>query len=241
MAGRVYVADDLGAYHLPLRAFYAQQLQAGEAVRLAPLAVQRILSHRAKGKPAPTIRSTWLLYRFLPLTVAFDLELLISYPLMLWGSYLLLRRWLVRRDAALLGALAFTFSGFNLLHFVHPNAVAVVAHWPWLLWAIDRALLPMRVAQQNGTLRFHRCDFELAILPDRLGIRTHFAPARLRDSDRLSAICLDRAVGCRSLCTGLRGKESRYIRAGVNSSACSWPVWPAFCWEASSSSRRSMP
>jgi hypothetical protein len=76
--------------------------------------------------------------------VAFDLELLVSYPLMLAGSYLLLRRWLARRDAALLGALVFAFSGFNLLHFVHPNAVAVVAHWPWLLWALDIALRPKR-------------------------------------------------------------------------------------------------
>jgi hypothetical protein len=31
----------------------------------------------------------------------------------------------------------FTFSGFNLLHFMHVNAIAVVAHIPWLLLAID--------------------------------------------------------------------------------------------------------
>ena len=35
------------------------------------------------------------------------------------------------------GAMAFTFGGFNLLHFVHPNVVAIVAHLPWLLVAID--------------------------------------------------------------------------------------------------------
>src|SRR5262245_26462208 len=29
--GRVYVADDLGEMHLPLRMFYARQLAAGEA------------------------------------------------------------------------------------------------------------------------------------------------------------------------------------------------------------------
>ena len=33
--------------------------------------------------------------------------------------------------------MTFTFSSFCLLHFVHPNAVAIVAHVPWLLWAID--------------------------------------------------------------------------------------------------------
>ncbi len=140
LAGRVFVADDLGAFHLPLRAFYAQQLQAGEPFDWLPsLFGGFYLSGEGQ---AGTYHPLHLaLYRFLPLTVAFDLELLISYPLMLWGSYLLLARWLVRRDAAMLGALVFTFSGFNLLHFVHPNAVAVVAHWPWLLWAIDRALV----------------------------------------------------------------------------------------------------
>ena len=34
----------------------------------------------------------------------------------------------------------FTFGGFNLLHFVHPNAIAVIAHIPWLLCAIDVGL-----------------------------------------------------------------------------------------------------
>ena len=59
LAGRVYVADDLGEYHLPLRAFYAQQLAGGRTVRLAPLAVQRILSDRAKARPARIIRCIW--------------------------------------------------------------------------------------------------------------------------------------------------------------------------------------
>ena len=29
-AGRIYTADDLGEFHLPLRAFYAEQLAGGE-------------------------------------------------------------------------------------------------------------------------------------------------------------------------------------------------------------------
>ena len=56
---------------------------------------------------------------------------------MLAGMYFWLRRRLRRQDAAMVGSLAFTFSSFNLLHFVHPNAVAAVAHIPWLLAMID--------------------------------------------------------------------------------------------------------
>ena len=92
-----------------------------------------------------------MLYRLLPLGVAFDLELLISYPAMFAGTYLFLRVWLRRRDAALFGALAFTFCGFNLLHFVHPNAVAIVAHLPWLLLAIEAAFTQVsRTAAGDG-------------------------------------------------------------------------------------------
>ncbi|HEX4143649.1 MAG TPA: YfhO family protein [Pirellulales bacterium] len=150
-AGRVYVADDLGAYHLPLRAFYSQQLVAGEPFDWLPSLFSGFYL-TGEGQAGTYHPLHLALYRFLPLSVAFDLELLVSYPLMLAGSYLLLRRWLARRDAALLGALAFTFSGFNLLHFVHPNAVAVVAHWPWLLWALDLVLHQKR--QKRGQVHF---------------------------------------------------------------------------------------
>ena len=40
------------------------------------------------------------------------------------------------------GGMAFAFCGFMMLHFVHVNAVAVVAHLPWLLLAIDAYLRP---------------------------------------------------------------------------------------------------
>ncbi len=64
-----------------------------------------------------------------------------SYPFLFAGTYLFLRRRLQRRDAALFGGLLFTFCSFNLLHFIHVNAIAVVAHLPWLLWAMDVMLL----------------------------------------------------------------------------------------------------
>ncbi len=60
---------------------------------------------------------------------------------MFCGMWLFLRRAARRSDAAVLGSLLFTFCGFNLLHFVHPNAVAIIAHIPWLLWAIDIVLI----------------------------------------------------------------------------------------------------
>ncbi len=144
----LYRADDLGNFHLSARAFYAEQLAHGESfdwmpgVRVpgrAPCTPGRgggcyLTGEGQVGTYHPLHR---FLYRFLPFRAALCWEYLCSYPLMLAGMYFLLRRRLRRQDAAMVGSLAFTFSSFNLLHFVHPNAVAAVAHIPWLLAMID--------------------------------------------------------------------------------------------------------
>jgi len=142
-AGRVYTSDDLGAFHLPARAFYAQQLAHGEAFDWMP---QLYSGYYLTGEgQAGTYHPLHLvLYRYLPLRAALAWDWLLPYPLMLAGTWFFLRRRLKRSDAAMLGGLLFTFSAFNLLHFLHPNGIAVVAHIPWLLWAIDVALLDSR-------------------------------------------------------------------------------------------------
>jgi hypothetical protein len=59
---------------------------------------------------------------------------------MLLGTYLFLRRWAVTRGAAVFGAMLFTFSGFNLLHFMHMHCIAIIAQMPWLLVAVDMSI-----------------------------------------------------------------------------------------------------
>ena len=139
LVGRVYTRDDLGAFHLPLRAFYAEQLARGEPSDWMPQLFAGFFL-TGEGQVGAYHPLHLVLYRFLPLQAAWAAELLASYPFMLAGTYFFLRRLLGRADAAMFGSLAFTFSGFNLLHFVHPNAIAVVAHIPWLLWTIDVVL-----------------------------------------------------------------------------------------------------
>jgi hypothetical protein len=136
LAGRVYTRDDLGAFHLPVRAFYAEQLARGEPFDWMPQLYSGFYL-TGEGQAGTYHPLHLLLYWSLPLQVALGCEWLLSYPLMLIGTWLFLRRRLRRSDAAMFGSLLFTFSAFNLLHFIHPNAVAVVAHIPWLLWAID--------------------------------------------------------------------------------------------------------
>jgi hypothetical protein len=142
-AGRVYTRDDLGGFHLPTRAFYARQLARGEPFDWMPHLFSGFYL-TGEGQAGTYHPLHAVLYRCLPLRAALGWEWLGAYPAMLAGTWLFLRRRLARRDAAMLGSLLFTFSSFNLLHFIHPNAVAVVAHIPWLLWAIDVVLVDSR-------------------------------------------------------------------------------------------------
>ena len=142
-AGRIYTADDLGEFHLPIRAFYADQLAHGQPYDWMPQLFSGFyLTGEGQGGAYHPLHQ--FLYRFFPLRVALGFEYLLPYPLMMLGTWLLLKRRLGRSDAAMLGGLLFAFSSFNLLHFVHPNAVAVIAHIPWLLWAIDVAMTDSR-------------------------------------------------------------------------------------------------
>ena len=137
--GLVYTFDDLIRYHLPFRFFYAQSLKAGDSFIWLPNIFCGFYIH-GEGQVGMYHPLHLLLYGILPLTTAFNIELVLSFPFMAAGMYLFLRRWKIPRDAAMLGASVFTLSGFNLLHFMHMNATAVAAHIPWLLYAVDVAV-----------------------------------------------------------------------------------------------------
>ncbi|MCY2987915.1 MAG: hypothetical protein NTY19_08650 [Planctomycetota bacterium] len=135
LRGQTYTRDDLGAFHYPLRVFYSDCLANGHSFDWMPTIFAGFFVS-GEGQLGAYHPYHWLLYRCFPVRTAFHLELLSSYPCMLAGMYVLLRPLVERRDAALFGAMVFTFSGFNTLHFIHPNAIAIVAHIPWLLSAI---------------------------------------------------------------------------------------------------------
>ena len=187
-AGRVYTRDDLGAYHLPVRAFFAAAVGPRRTLRLDAATLRRLLPDRRRTR------------RHVSSLAPAAVSLLAApgrlgagngsapIPFCCWACWLFLRRLLGRGDAAMLGSLMFTFCSFNLLHFVHPNAVAVIAHIPWLLWA------------------------SISCSPIRGGARWPAAASRHRAADRfavaagLSAIRLVLVAGRSGLC-GLRALQ----------------------------------
>lgn len=133
---QVILTSDLGRYHLPVRAYFARCLQTGDDYTWSPHLFCGFYLH---GEGQGGFYHPWhqFLYSTMPLVTAFNLELISSYGFLFAGMLLFLRHRGLPPDAALLGAAAFTFSGFTLSHYPHMNAIAIVAHYPWLLLATD--------------------------------------------------------------------------------------------------------
>jgi hypothetical protein len=142
LVGGIYTHDDLGWLQFPIRYLYAQALTSGEDLLWTPQLSNGMYLH-GEGQVGMYHPLHWILYRTLPLEWAFNLEFILSYVWMFPGMYLMLGRFGLPAYASLFGALVFTFSGFNLLHSVHLNAIAVISHIPWLIVAIDIVLRTM--------------------------------------------------------------------------------------------------
>lgn len=136
LTGRVYADSDLENFFIPVRDFYAECLRRGHDFRWLPYEFTGFYLH-GEGQFGLTHPLNLFSYRFLPLGIALNLEVLRNYVFPLIGSCWFLARWGLPYHACVLGALLFAFSGFNVLHFAHLNLVAATAHLPLSLVALD--------------------------------------------------------------------------------------------------------
>jgi hypothetical protein len=134
LTGRVFTRDDFAALQLPFRYLYREALHSGDSFLWTSAYHSGFYLHGA-GIAGMAHPLHLLLYRFLPLGLAFNLEIVTPFVAMLFGSGLLLRRLGLASEAAWFGAMLFTFSGFNVFNLMHMNQAAVIAHLPWQLLA----------------------------------------------------------------------------------------------------------
>ena len=134
LTGRIFSGADLPNFNLPIRFLYSEALRAGDSILwTSSLFSGFFIFGDGQGGMAHPFHL--LLYRIAPLWLAFGLEILTSYVAALAGGRVLFGRLGFSPAGAWLGAIVFAFSGFNLLHISHMNAVAIVAHVPWVLAA----------------------------------------------------------------------------------------------------------
>jgi len=132
----VYIYDDIGTFHLPLRHFVSDCYARGDDPGWCPALFCGFDLH-GEGQLGLCHPLHWFEYRFMPFDIALNLELLACFGLTLTGMYLLLKQWRLPIAARMMGAITFSFGGPLLQRYVHLNALGVISHIPWLLLCID--------------------------------------------------------------------------------------------------------
>jgi hypothetical protein len=131
---RVLTLGDLADFHLPIRYLYWSALERGDSVLWTSALFSGFDLH-GEGQVGMAHPLHFLLYRLLPLDIAFNIELIANYVAAVAGMRLLLPRFGLSREAAWFGSMIFAFSGFNLLHLMHLNVIGIMSHAPWMLLA----------------------------------------------------------------------------------------------------------
>lgn len=134
--GQIFLEDDIASVYIPFRHFFAESLKNGDDFIWIPN-VYNGFYLQGESQTGMTHPLHIALYKYLPFTQAFDLELLISYPFMFLGTILFLRRWKLPLHAVLFGALLCTFSGYPTSRWLYIVHIGALAHAPWLLYCID--------------------------------------------------------------------------------------------------------
>jgi hypothetical protein len=134
----VFFSRDIEPYFYPMKAFLARTVRAGQVPLWNPWTVNGEPFFAAL-QPGLLYPGSLLLY-LLPLPFAFNLLIVVHFPLAGLGLYLLVRRWGIGHAAGVLGALAFMLGGYFVSIGNFPNNLQTVAWLPWMWWSWDRFL-----------------------------------------------------------------------------------------------------
>jgi hypothetical protein len=126
---------DITEINFPYRAFFAEELRAGRFSRWFPglYCGLPLYSESQAGYLHPL---KYLLYPWLPVWQAFNLDTIISIWLTGAGTYLWLRRH-VAQAGALCGCALFGLSGFMWAHLIHTSMVNALASVPFVIWGLE--------------------------------------------------------------------------------------------------------
>ena len=140
--GHLYVPGDDLNQNLPLRVLSGEFIRAGQVPSWNPLiwTGTPLLGGWNAGSYFPGT----FLFAFLPLSLAWVVNLACAPALAGIGIYLLLRRFGTGALAGALGALIFSYTGFMAGQIVHLGLDQGTAFTPWILLALDVFLRPDR-------------------------------------------------------------------------------------------------
>ncbi|MCB9777573.1 MAG: hypothetical protein H6742_03330 [Alphaproteobacteria bacterium] len=130
----VFWAHDLRHHHMPWRVWAAGEWAAGRVPLWSP-DVGSGFPLMADGQGGALYPPTMLLFLLLPAPLALNASVLLHHLWAALGAWLLGRALGLRDSAALVGAVAFGFSGFLATHTVYLGMQNAAAWLPWVLYA----------------------------------------------------------------------------------------------------------
>lgn len=133
----VFSFGDILLFFYPTHLSYANALREGRL----PLWDPKMLAGFplfAEGQISALNPLHLILYRFLPIDVATNYDILIHLAWVAVGMYLFARAIKLQPASAFLAALAFGFGGFFVARLQHMSIMATASWLPWLMWAWEK-------------------------------------------------------------------------------------------------------
>jgi hypothetical protein len=140
IAGHLVTTGDNLNQNLPLRILAGQFIRSGQLPLWNPLIWSG--SPLLGGWNAGALFPGTLLFAFLPISLAWTINLALAPVLGAIGLYLLLRRFALMEITAAFGASIFAYTGFMAGQIIHLGLDQGTAFTPWILLAIDIFLRP---------------------------------------------------------------------------------------------------
>ena len=131
--------EDVACLFYPMKSYYAECLRAGRLPLWNPY-IGGGYPQFAEGQIGALYPLNLLLFGLLPLTLAYNYNVLLHYALAGLFFYAFLRRRKLGIGAAFIGAAIFQWSGFMLGHLQHPSIFCAVAWLPLLLYFLEDGL-----------------------------------------------------------------------------------------------------
>ena len=140
----IIVTPDYGrsdAWHLSIanKYYYAQELKKNRIPIWNP-DIGMGFPTLAEGQTGIFFLPNLVLFRFLPFVYAYNLNIVLTFILAAFGTYLFCRSLGLNKLASMYGGLIFALGGFLVVHVQHLHLIQTAAILPWLFWTTHEFL-----------------------------------------------------------------------------------------------------
>jgi len=145
----IIITPDYGrsdAWHLSIanKFYYAQELKKNRVPIWNPH-IGMGFPTLAEGQTGIFFLPNLILFRFLPFVYAYNLNIVLTFTLAAWGTYLFCRSLSLNKLASMFGGLIFALGGFFIVHIQHLHLIQTATVLPWLFWATNEFLKERKV------------------------------------------------------------------------------------------------